>query len=95
MIEARQELLNVEAQDALHRWLDKGEFSTLVKVAQAQAKLHEVKALAEAAEVAKGFPLKIESANASLADAARYATFLDVLKEIKEQKTPYITVKLS
>lgn len=95
MIEVRQESLNIEAQDELHRWFEKGPFSTLVKVADAQQKLCEVKALTDSLSAATGYPLKMEAANQHLAEAAEYAIFLKILMQFKNQKANYVIVKLS
>lgn len=97
MIDCREEPLTLQEQDKLVKWLGQGECSTLIRVAQGKLKLEACKVLPEAMDAAdptKGFPLKIEAANAHLLAAARYRIFLDVLNEFKAQKT-FNTVKLS
>ena len=95
MLEARLENLNGETQDKLRRFLTGELFGVLTRVAKDQASLHQVNALRAAVEAAKGSPLKIEATGACLQAAARYATFVDVLTEFKEQTTPFQTVKVT
>lgn len=94
MIEARSEPLSIEAQDKLHRLFNGEMFAPLVKLAEAQEKLHEAEALKAATQAAQDSPLKIEATDKSLRQAARYKTFREVLTEFKETAT-YVTVKLS
>lgn len=95
MIEARLEAVNVETQDKLRRLLNGEMFGVLTRLAEAHVTLHQVNALKNATGACKGAPLKMEAADANLKVAAKYSTFIDVLTEFKEQKTPYQSVKLS
>jgi hypothetical protein len=95
MIEARPESLNLETQDKIRRLLNGEMFNVLLRLGESQIKLLEAKALTDSVEAAKGAPLKFEAANESLRKAARFANFCDVLTEFKQQKTPFVTVKLS
>lgn len=94
MIESRPEPLNGETQDKLRRFFGGELFAVLVKLADAQAKFQQVKALNDGVTAAQGSPLKLDAANRELEVAARYQTFIEVLTEFKEQKSPYVTAKL-
>jgi hypothetical protein len=93
MIDYRQEALNTETQDTIRRLLNGEMFNVMIGLAQSQVKLHQIEALKASLTAATGAPLKIEASNQHMQEAARYATFIAVLDEWKNQTNAFVTVK--
>jgi len=93
MIDYRQEALNTETQDKLRRLLNGEMFQVLIGLAQSQVKLHQIEALKASLAAVSGAPLKIEASNQHMMEAARYANFMRVLYEWKDQTNAFVTVK--
>jgi hypothetical protein len=94
MITCGLEQLNKANEDTLRLWLAQGQAETLVRVVKAQVQRYECEALKDALTAGEG-NIKIDSANANLQRARKYANFLEVLKELVEQKDRYQIAKLS
>lgn len=94
MITFSSEPLPAGAEDEFRKWLARTQVDTLRRVVAAKQKERECAALRDAVSAAT-YERKFESANENLRAAQRYEAFLDVLKEITEQHTPFTTAKLS
>lgn len=94
MIIAQPELLPEGQELALRHWLGKGEALTLTRVVEAKMKACACKAL-EDAKLAGDHEMKLVSSNSHLRQAQKYATFIEVLKDITSQAEKFTVVKLS
>lgn len=94
MIVCQLESLNPVHEAALRTLLGRGEMQDLVRSAEAQQKHWECKYL-EDSVAAKDFDSKTTSANENLRKAQKYATFLEILKQLTEQKEPHQIAKLT
>jgi hypothetical protein len=66
----------------------------LIRSAEAQQKDWACKALVDALQ-GQDFNAKMDSANENLRKAQKYATFLEILKQLTDQKEPHMVAKLS
>lgn len=96
MINATLEQLPIQAETDLRQWLRRPQIETLRRVIAAKQKEAACLALRDAAQ-ASGSNYKLEAANVHLAQAQRYQTFLDVLKEVEDRSPaePFTFVKLT
>jgi hypothetical protein len=94
MINCQSESLPAGQDRSLRVWLAKPEAQILIRVAEAKCKIEAAQALDESIK-SKDHENYLLAANETLRRAQRYATFLDVLKEISSQTEPFTTVKLT
>lgn len=85
--------LSQSEQELLRAWLKDNSRMTLELVVESLAKIQLCGVLEDAIK-AKDFPAKLEGSNSKLIQAQRYATFLEVLREIVTQQGPFVTVRL-
>lgn len=79
---------------ALRNWLEKGEFNLLKEVIAAKGKAELAKATQDAI-LAKEHPNYFSIANGHVIEAHKFATCIQVLDELANQKDPFQLVKLS
>lgn len=89
-LEELPELKDRELRD----WYNRPQARTLVQVAEGRQKSAAALAINEAMEASEG-NRKLDGANANLAKAQRYQTFLDVWHEIITEKQRHKTAKLT
>ena len=93
MITATQQPLTEDRELKIRTLLKSPACHDLASVVEAKQKTFEAKMTGPATESAE-YPNKIAEANESLRSAARYATFLSVLKELQDQPQQFTLVKL-
>jgi hypothetical protein len=85
VIECGLEQLTKSQEESLRLWLSNGNVETLIRVVKAKAQKCSCDALRDAIKTTDtGW--KFDGANANLRRAQKYAAFLEVLKEVLEQK---------
>ena len=95
MIELATERISPETESKLRAWLKHPECGTLSEVARDRCRLLQSSALDRALQAKPGEPADLLSQD-DMRQAARYATFRDILAELVEQpkSEPFLTVKL-
>lgn len=94
MIAYTDEPLSEATDKALRIWLEKPERVTLEKVVLSKVKRHECDALRDMVS-AKDFDALLVNSQESMRQARRWQLFLECLIELKSEKMPFHTVKLT
>ena len=84
ILTAQTEAIEKPTDDALRQWLHHHSADVAVRVCRSKAQEKMAAVVCDAVAANDGNS-KIDGANAKLADAKRYQTFIEVLRELREQ----------